>query len=52
VDRDGVFRLLDLWHAERGFWLVMLAVEPTFDWLREDSRFADIVARVGIPVGA
>jgi serine/threonine-protein kinase len=50
-DLDGVFRLLDLWREQRGFWLVMLAVEPTFDWLREDSRFTDLTARVGIPAG-
>ena len=52
VDLDGVFRMLDLWYAERGFWSVMLDVEPAFDWLRADARFADLVARVGIPVGA
>jgi hypothetical protein len=50
-DTDGVFRLLDLWYEQRGFWMVMLAVEPALDWLREDSRFADLIARVGIPVG-
>jgi serine/threonine-protein kinase len=50
-DLDGVFRDLDTWYDQRGFWLVMLGVEPTFDWLREDSRFADLVARVGVPAG-
>ena len=49
---DGVFRLLDLWYEQRGFWLVMLAVDPVLDWLREDSRFTDLIARVGIPVSS
>ena len=51
-DPDGVFRLLDLWYEQRGFWLVMLAVDPVLDWLREDSRFTDLIARVGIPVSS
>jgi serine/threonine-protein kinase len=51
-DPDGVFRLLDLWYEQRGFWLVMLAVDPALDWLRADSRFTGLIARVGIPVGA
>jgi tetratricopeptide (TPR) repeat protein len=49
-DLDSVFRQLDAWIDERGFWLVMLAVEPMFDGLRGDPRFAKLVARVGIPV--
>jgi tetratricopeptide (TPR) repeat protein len=51
-DWDGVFRLLDLWYEQRGCWLVMPAVDPALDWLREDSRFTDLIARVGIPVGS
>jgi hypothetical protein len=49
-DIDGVFRELEAWVDERGFWLVMLAVEPMFDGLRADPRFVKLVARVGIPV--
>jgi hypothetical protein len=41
-----------LWYEQRGFWLVMLAVEPALDWLRKDPRLADLIARVGIPVGS
>jgi tetratricopeptide (TPR) repeat protein len=48
-DLDGVFRELNAWVDERGFWVVMLAVEPMFDALRGDPRFARLVARVGIP---
>ena len=51
-DIDGVFRELDAWVDERGFWLVMLAVEPMLDALRADPRFDALVARVGIPVRA
>jgi len=49
-DLDAVFRELDAWVDERGFWLVMLAVEPMLDGLRGDPRFDRLVARVGIPV--
>src|SRR5215207_6072690 len=49
-DLDGVFRELNSWVDERGFWVVMLAVEPMFDALRGDPRFGELVARVGIPV--
>ena len=49
-DIDGVFRELNAWVDERGFWVVMLAVEPMFDALRADPRFGQLVARVGIPV--
>ena len=51
-DLDGVFRALNAWVDERGFWLVMLAVEPMFDALRADPRFDRLIARVGIPVRA
>ena len=49
-DLDAVFRELNAWVDEHGFWLVMLAVEPMFDALRPDPRFGELVARVGIPV--
>jgi serine/threonine-protein kinase len=49
-DLDGVFRHLNAWVDERGFWVVMLAVEPMFDALRGDPRFDQLVKRVGIPV--
>jgi serine/threonine-protein kinase len=49
-DIDGVFRELNAWVDERGFWLVMLGVEPLFDALRGDPRFDQLVARVGVPV--
>ena len=49
-DLDGVFRALDAWVDERGFWVAMLAVEPMLDALRGDPRFDALVARVGIPV--
>ena len=48
---DGIFHLLDLWYEQRGFWLVMLAVDPALGWLREDPRCTDLIARVRIPVG-
>jgi hypothetical protein len=36
-------------YEQRGFWMVMLAVEPRLDWLRKEPRFDALVARLGIP---
>jgi len=49
VDDREFFRLLDRWREERGFWNVMLNVEPAFDDVRNDPRFKAAVGRVGIP---
>lgn len=49
---DGVFTGMETYCEQRGFWMVMLAVEPLVDWLREDPRFNTLVARVGIPATA
>jgi tetratricopeptide (TPR) repeat protein len=48
-DRDDAFRELDRAVAERSSWLVYLAVNPRLDALRDDPRFQDVLARVGLP---
>ncbi|MGH7618129.1 MAG: hypothetical protein ACREPM_12945 [Gemmatimonadaceae bacterium] len=40
---------MERYYEQRGFWMVMLAVEPTLDWLRSEPRFKALVALVGIP---
>lgn len=45
---DEAFAFLQKACDERSSWLVSLKVEPLFDPIREDSRFADLVARVGL----
>ncbi len=47
-DLDATFAWLERSLAERDFWLLMLAHDPGFDFLRTDSRFHRIVERVGV----
>lgn len=47
-ERDQAFAWLERGYAERDFLLVMLEVEPMFDPLRADPRFAQLLGRVGL----
>ncbi|HET9793264.1 MAG TPA: protein kinase [Thermoanaerobaculia bacterium] len=46
---DAAFAGLDRAVEERNAWLIFLNVEPMFDPIRADPRFAKVVARVGLP---
>ena len=48
-DKQCVFEWLDKGFQERDDLMINLKVEPVFDGLRTDSRFQDLVRRVGIP---
>jgi hypothetical protein len=48
-DKTQAFVFLDKAYNERDFILVMLNVEPMFDPLRSDPRFAELSRRVGLP---
>lgn len=48
-DADQTFLWLNKAYEERSFWLLYLRVEPKYDRLRQDPRFADLVRRVGLP---
>ncbi len=48
-DIDEAFDWLNTALDERSSWLVSLNVEPLFDAIRSDPRFADLVERVGLP---
>jgi DNA-binding winged helix-turn-helix (wHTH) protein/TolB-like protein/Flp pilus assembly protein TadD len=48
-DKTQAFGYLDKAYSERDFILVVLNVEPMFDPLRGDQRFAELSRRVGLP---
>ena len=48
-EADQAFKWLERAHEERSFSLLMsLKAEPRLDWLRSDSRFQNLVRRVGL----
>jgi serine/threonine-protein kinase len=49
---DQAFQSIDQARSERRGWLAYLRVEPIFDPLRQDPRFADLLASMGLtPAG-
>jgi TolB-like protein/DNA-binding winged helix-turn-helix (wHTH) protein/Flp pilus assembly protein TadD len=47
-DKEQAFTWLNRAYQERDNWLVYLNVEPRLDPLRSDSRFTDLLRRVGL----
>ena len=48
-DKDRAFEWLEKGYEERDMFLAKIKVEPGFDSLRSDPRFADLVRRLGLP---
>lgn len=48
-DQEKAFASLEKAFTERDFQLASLKVEPGYDALRDDARFADLMRRVGLP---
>jgi hypothetical protein len=48
-DNDQAFAWLEKADKARDVMLARLKVDPRFDSLRSDPRFADLVRRIGIP---
>ena len=46
-DKEGAFRWLEKAYSDRNEWLVWLKVDPRFDCLWSDSRFPDLLRRLG-----
>ena len=49
---DNAFAALNKAYEQHDLQLVSLKVDPTLDELRDDSRFIDLVRKVGLPVSA
>jgi tetratricopeptide (TPR) repeat protein len=47
-DKDHAIEQLNKAFEERAGWIIYLRVEPLFDPLRSDSRFPDLLRRVGL----
>ncbi len=50
-DRDQAFSWLEKGYQNRDFFMTYLNVYPSFDTLRTDPRFGNLIARVGVPSG-
>jgi tetratricopeptide (TPR) repeat protein len=48
-DDDEAFRSLEEAQRQRDLWLLFLRIDHVWDALREDSRFLEMVRRVGLP---
>jgi serine/threonine protein kinase/tetratricopeptide (TPR) repeat protein len=48
-EKDDAFALLEKAYEERSWWLVWTKTDPKVDTLRSDSRFTDLMRRVGFP---
>jgi serine/threonine protein kinase/Tfp pilus assembly protein PilF len=46
-EKDQALAWLERAHQERDFWLRLLKVDPVWDSIRSDPRFADILRRIG-----
>jgi tetratricopeptide (TPR) repeat protein len=47
-DKDHAIEQLNKAYEERAGWIINLRVEPLFDPLRSDPRFADLLRRLGL----
>lgn len=47
-NKDETFNSLDRAFQDRADYLVFLKVDPRFDWLHKDARFASLLERVGL----
>jgi len=49
-DKDEVFRLLERGYEERSAGMPFLAVDPFWDNVRSDPRYAELLRRMGLPL--
>jgi len=46
-EESKAFEWLEKAYEQRAEWMIYLSVDPRFDRLREDSRFTDLLQRIG-----
>jgi tetratricopeptide (TPR) repeat protein len=49
-DKDEAFRLLEKGYQQRSAGMAYLAVDPFWDNVRSDPRYADLLRRMGLPL--
>jgi eukaryotic-like serine/threonine-protein kinase len=49
AEKDAAFQWLEKAYQDRAQWLSEIKVDPAFDLLRPDPRFADLLARINFP---
>jgi serine/threonine protein kinase/tetratricopeptide (TPR) repeat protein len=48
-DKEQAFDWMQKAYADRSSWLIYLKIDPYFDSVRSEQRFADLLRRVGLP---
>ena len=48
-NKEETFKWLEQAFRGRADYLVYLKVDPRFDWLHRDPRFASLIDRIGLP---
>jgi len=51
-ENDRAIEYLEKAHEEHSNWLIYLHMDPSMDSLREDTRFQDLLGRVGLPAAS
>ena len=48
-DKEQTYKWLEVAFRDRDVWMSYLAVDPVFDSIRSETRFRDLLRRVGLP---
>ena len=48
-EKDEAFRMLEKGYEERSAGMLYLAIDPFWDGMRSDPRYADLLRRIGLP---